>query len=73
MRSKLFYLLLLIVCMFLFSISGRSTYAYFTDSKTIDTALSLHNPVTKITPLNVNIKTLGQSQTQLVKLTSQTD
>ncbi|MHC9001580.1 hypothetical protein [Enterococcus bulliens] len=72
MKSKLFYLLLLIVCIFLFSISGRYTYAYFTDSKTIDTALSLHNPVTKVTPLNVNVKTLGQSQTQIVKLTNQT-
>lgn len=72
MRSKLFYLLLLIVCMFLFSISGRYTYAYFTDKKTVAFELKFAKLEVNADPLTINTQKINEVHSTPFLITNKT-
>ncbi|MGM0183127.1 hypothetical protein [Enterococcus sp. AZ102] len=72
MKSKLVYLLLFTTCTLLFLSFLPKTYAYFNDTKTINSTLTLHKPTLKLNDLFVSLKTLNETKTVDIQLESQT-
>lgn len=71
MKSKLVYLLLFTACTLLFLFFLPKTYAHFTDTKTINSTLSLLKQTFKLNDLFVSLKTLNETKIVDIQLESQ--